>query len=101
MFILLAPNFAVAQSEWLAPPITVKADGIPNIPASLGALEGGYVAVFSALGLGGALGLSYTLIRRLREVLWALVGVLWLPPGRARRWIDEASEFEEERRNAG
>ena len=39
------------------------------IPGSLGALDGGYVAFFGAFGLAGALGLSYTLIRRLREVV--------------------------------
>jgi uncharacterized protein (TIRG00374 family) len=48
------------------------------IPASLGALEGGHVAIFSALGLGGALGLSYMLIRRLREAVYVAVGLLWL-----------------------
>jgi uncharacterized membrane protein YbhN (UPF0104 family) len=62
------------------------------IPASLGALEGGYIAVFSALGLGGALGLSYTLIRRLREAVWAALGLLWLASLRARPSLgDDAS----------
>lgn len=55
------------------------------IPASLGALEGGYVAFFGALGLGGATGLSYTLVRRLREATWAAVGFLVLPAPGARR----------------
>ncbi|HEV8438280.1 MAG TPA: flippase-like domain-containing protein [Methylomirabilota bacterium] len=59
------------------------------IPASLGALEGGYVAIFGALGLGGAVGLSYTLVRRLREALWVAVGVLWLAALRARPWVEE------------
>ncbi|MDP3955267.1 MAG: lysylphosphatidylglycerol synthase domain-containing protein, partial [bacterium] len=45
------------------------------IPASLGALEGGNVAIFAAFGLGGASGLSYTLIRRLREAAWIVVGL--------------------------
>lgn len=45
------------------------------IPGSLGALEGGNVAIFAALGFGGATGLSYTLIRRLREALWAGLGM--------------------------
>jgi uncharacterized protein (TIRG00374 family) len=57
------------------------------IPGSLGVLEGGYVVVFSGLGLGGALGLSYTLIRRLREVTWAALGLLWLGSLRARPWF--------------
>lgn len=57
------------------------------IPASLGALEGGYIAVFGGLGLGGALGLSYTLIRRLREIVWATLGLVWLASLRARPWF--------------
>ena len=46
------------------------------IPASVGALEGGYVAFFSAFGLGGAAGLSYVLVRRIRELTWAALGFL-------------------------
>jgi len=46
------------------------------IPGSLGALEGGNVAIFAALGLGGATGLSVTLIRRLREAAWVGIGML-------------------------
>jgi uncharacterized membrane protein YbhN (UPF0104 family) len=60
------------------------------VPASLGALEGGYVAVFGALGLPGALGLSYTLVRRLREAAWTGAGLLWLAALQARPWIAEA-----------
>jgi putative membrane protein len=48
------------------------------VPASLGALEGGNVAIFAGFGLGGATGLAYTLIRRLREIAWAAVGLLLL-----------------------
>jgi uncharacterized membrane protein YbhN (UPF0104 family) len=48
------------------------------VPASLGALEGGYVAFFEAFGLGAAAGLSYVLVRRLREITWAVVGFLAL-----------------------
>ncbi len=46
------------------------------VPASLGALEGGNVAIFAAFGLGGAVGLTYTLVRRLREIVWIAVGFL-------------------------
>ena len=45
------------------------------IPGSLGALEGGNVAIFAAFGLPGAAGLSFSLVRRLREVTWALAGL--------------------------
>lgn len=45
------------------------------IPGSVGALEGGNVAVFAAFGLPGAAGLSFSLVRRLREATWALIGL--------------------------
>jgi len=45
------------------------------IPASLGALEGGNVAAFALLGLPGAAGLSFSLVRRLREATWAVIGL--------------------------
>jgi len=44
------------------------------VPGSLGALEGGHVAVFTAFGLPGAVGLSYSLVRRLREIFWITLG---------------------------
>lgn len=44
------------------------------IPASLGVLEGGNVAIFAAFGLGEAAGLAYTLVRRLREIVWVAAG---------------------------
>src|SRR5262249_56241498 len=46
------------------------------VPASLGALEGGNVAIFAAFDIGGAIALTYTLVRRLREILWVTVGFL-------------------------
>jgi putative membrane protein len=48
------------------------------VPASLGALEGGYVAFFEAFGLAASAGLSFVLVRRLREFTWAIVGFLAL-----------------------
>jgi hypothetical protein len=48
------------------------------IPASLGVLEGGYALTFAALGLGSTAGVSFSLIRRLREVAWVAVGLLAL-----------------------
>jgi uncharacterized protein (TIRG00374 family) len=59
------------------------------IPASLGALEGGFVAIFGTLGLGGAVGLSYALVRRLREAVWTGAGLLWMATLRARPWLGE------------
>ena len=46
------------------------------VPASIGALEGGNVAIFAAFDMGGAIALTYTLVRRLREILWVAAGFL-------------------------
>ena len=48
------------------------------IPASLGALEGGYMLAFSAVAHAGALGLSFTLVRRARVIAWSVVGFVIL-----------------------
>lgn len=48
------------------------------VPASLGALEGGHVAIFAALGLGGSAGMSFSVVRRLREAAWIGIGFLAL-----------------------
>ena len=48
------------------------------LPGSLGALEGGNVALFAAFGFPGALGLTYTLVRRLREIAWCAAGFVAL-----------------------
>jgi uncharacterized protein (TIRG00374 family) len=46
------------------------------IPASIGALEGGFVATFVALGLASATAISFSLVRRAREVLWIAIGLI-------------------------
>jgi putative membrane protein len=53
------------------------------IPAGLGALEGGNMAIFAALGLGVGVGLSVTLVRRLRELAWVAAGLVALALVRA------------------
>lgn len=46
------------------------------IPGSVGVLEGGYAAIFVALGLSAPLGVSFSLIRRVRELVWVGVGLV-------------------------
>jgi glycosyltransferase 2 family protein len=46
------------------------------IPASLGALEGGFVAAFVALGLSAPTAISFSLVRRVREVVWIAIGLV-------------------------
>jgi uncharacterized protein (TIRG00374 family) len=46
------------------------------VPASVGVLEGGFVAVFAAFGLSAASGISFSLIRRAREIAWVGLGLI-------------------------
>ena len=48
------------------------------VPLRLGVLEVGTVAVFTALGLGAPVGLTVSLVRRVREAAWAGMGFLAL-----------------------
>lgn len=48
------------------------------VPAHFGALEGGHVAAFLALGREAATGLSFSLVRRVREAAWVGLGFLML-----------------------
>jgi len=48
------------------------------VPASIGALEGGHVAIFTALGLGGTTGMAFSIVRRIREATWIGVGFVAL-----------------------
>jgi putative membrane protein len=48
------------------------------VPAGLGAQEGGHAAVFAALGLGAGMGVSFSLVRRVREAAWVGFGLVAL-----------------------
>ena len=48
------------------------------IPARLGSDEGGAISAFALTGLSPILGLALALTRRVRDLLWALIGVVWL-----------------------
>jgi hypothetical protein len=47
------------------------------IPARLGSDEGGAISAFALTGFPPLLGLSLALTRRVRDLLWALIGILW------------------------
>ena len=53
------------------------------VPAHLGAIEGGHVLAFLGLGLEAAAGMSFTLVRRLREAAWVGLGFLVLAAQRS------------------
>lgn len=48
------------------------------IPGSLGVLEGGGALVFTSLGHSMQMGLTYGIFRRLRELIWAGIGLIIL-----------------------
>ena len=48
------------------------------IPARLGSDEGGAVSAFAVTGFSPVLGLALALTRRVRDLLWALIGLCWL-----------------------
>ena len=48
------------------------------LPTDIGVEEGGAVATFLALGMPAATGLSFSLVRRVRELAWVGVGLLLL-----------------------
>jgi len=48
------------------------------IPARLGSDEGGAISAFAVTGFAPALGLALALTRRVRDLLWALIGLGWL-----------------------
>ena len=45
------------------------------IPLSLGAQEGGLILIFTALGMPADLGLTVSFVRRIKELLWAGLGL--------------------------
>ena len=48
------------------------------IPAAVGLIEGGYGAVFYLMGLSPAAGVSLQLIRRIRGLIWSVIGLGYL-----------------------
>ena len=57
--------------------LSITVDGILfMVPAKVGTQEGGKVAVFGALGLPATLGFAFGVVRHVRELVWAGLGVL-------------------------
>lgn len=55
---------------------TLFANLIGFLPMQLGVQEGGFVLSIAALGLSAALGIFVSIICRVREIIWILVGIL-------------------------
>ena len=48
------------------------------VPGGIGVQEGGYLLFLMALGYGEVTGITFAVIRRIREILWILIGLLFL-----------------------
>jgi hypothetical protein len=48
------------------------------VPARVGFDEGGSISAFAVAGLSPMNGLGLALTRRMRDLLWALIGIVWL-----------------------
>jgi uncharacterized protein (TIRG00374 family) len=57
------------------------------VPGSLGVQEGSQVMIFVAFGLGAPLAMTFSLLRRGREVLWIAFGLAVLVRHRGWAWI--------------
>ena len=55
---------------------TLCANLIGFLPMQIGVQEGGFVLSIAALGLSAALGIFVSIICRVREIIWILVGIL-------------------------
>ena len=45
------------------------------IPLGIGALEGGFLLIFTAMGMPGTLGITVAFVRRIKELLWVGIGL--------------------------
>ncbi len=57
------------------------------IPANIGATEGANAAAFAALGFTGSAGLAFSLVRRGRQAVWVVIGLLTLVAMRSGAWL--------------
>jgi hypothetical protein len=59
--------------------LSVAIDGMLFfVPAKAGTQEGGKVLIFTILGLDPAKGLALGIVRRIRELTWASIGLMIL-----------------------
>lgn len=60
---------------------TLFANLIGFLPMQLGVQEGGFVISIAALGLSAALGIFVSIICRVREIVWIIIGIMLMKTG--------------------
>jgi putative membrane protein len=58
--------------------ITVIRAAVFFIPSGLGAQEGGNILLFTTFGFSPVTAMTYSIVRRLRELIWITIGLLYL-----------------------
>ena len=81
--------FLGAEVGWLSSlsiaAIAVLIKGsVSFIPGGMGAQEGGYLFLLMGFGYGEVTGLTFALLRRMREIIWILIGLIFLAALRGR-----------------
>ena len=72
-------------SAWLIASLTVLIVTLfAFLPSGLGASEGGQVYIFKAMGLDPTMGLSMGIVKRLRKIVWVMVGLVILAGSKSR-----------------
>ena len=71
----LGANIDIGTSISIAALAVFIKGGTFFIPGSLGAQEGGYTLLLMSFGYSEVTGITFALIRRLREILWILLGL--------------------------
>ncbi len=52
--------------------------GVSFIPGGMGAQEGGYLFLLMGFGYSEVTGVTFALIRRIREIIWIVIGLIFL-----------------------
>ena len=74
----LGPSVDVLASVSIAGLAVLIKGGTFFIPGSVGAQESGYVVLLMAFGYSDVAALTFAVVRRLREVVWIVIGLLCL-----------------------
>ena len=61
---------------------TLFANLIGFLPMQIGVQEGGFVISIAALGLSAALGIFVSIICRVREIVWIIIGIMLMKTGK-------------------
>ena len=74
----IGPPADVLMSISIAALAVVIKGGAFFIPGSIGAQEGGYLLLLMAHGYSGVAGITFAILRRVRELVWIMIGLICL-----------------------